>query len=73
VAGLAFFVLTSAMIAKRLWQQQEMPRALLASFIGIAVINLFLHGWADDPTAMTWWGIAGLFVARPAAKRVQSK
>jgi O-antigen ligase len=73
VAGIAFFILISAMVAKRLWQQQDMPRALLASFIGIAVINLFLHGWADDPTAMTWWGIAGLFIARPAVKRVQSK
>jgi hypothetical protein len=73
VAGLALFVGISIMIAKRLWQKQQMPRALLASFIGVAVINIFLHGWADDPTAMTWWGIAGLFVAGPAAKRVQSK
>ena len=73
VAGLVMFVLISVMVARRLWHRQDMPHALLASFIGIAVINVFLHGWADDPTAMTWWGIAGLFVARPAVKRVQSK
>ncbi len=39
-----------------------LPVALVASFAGLTVINLFLHGWADDPTALTWWALAGLYM-----------
>jgi O-antigen ligase len=42
--------------------KDTMAIMLVATFIGISVINIFLHGWADDPLAMVWWGIAGLFV-----------
>lgn len=38
--------------------------ALVASFAGISIINIFLHGWADDPTALTWWALAGLFLSK---------
>ena len=75
VLGLALFVVISFGVARALWQNKAAvwPKALLASFVGINVINLLLHGWADDPTAMTWWGIAGLAVAAGKTKRVQSK
>lgn len=63
-AGLALFVAINVIVAVKLWQrrQDNLAKALLASFIGVTVINLFLHGWADDPTSMTWWGIAGLYL-----------
>ncbi|HVI69017.1 MAG TPA: O-antigen ligase family protein [Magnetospirillaceae bacterium] len=65
--GVGLFLVISVLIAQALWQQKNLwPRALLASFVGITVINFFLHGWADDPTAMTWWGLAGLWVAAAA-------
>lgn len=38
--------------------------ALLASFAGIAFINILLHGWADDPTALVWWALAGLYIGK---------
>lgn len=63
VLGMLLFLAISFLVAKALWQTKT-PAAqlLLASFIGINVINIFLHGWADDPTAMTWWGLAGLVI-----------
>lgn len=39
-----------------------LPAALVASFAGISLINIFLHGWADDPTSLTWWALAGLYM-----------
>jgi hypothetical protein len=65
IFGVSLFILISAGIIYLLWQRRSDPwaKALLASFVGITVINFFLHGWADDPTAMTWWGIAGLYLA----------
>lgn len=65
--GLALFIALSVMMWRELWQRKAdmLACALLASFIGINVINIFLHGWADDPTAMTWWAIAGLVLAQP--------
>lgn len=61
---LALFLAISAIVASKLWKQRPaaIPVALFASFIGINAINIFLHGWADDPTSMTWWGIAGLYL-----------
>lgn len=67
VIGLGLFVALNIAVARKLWQQrhQAWPRVLLASFVGLTVVNLFLHGWSDDPTAMTWWGIAGLYMLGP--------
>ncbi|HKX72395.1 MAG TPA: O-antigen ligase family protein [Candidatus Saccharimonadales bacterium] len=64
VFGLGLFVAISGVVVYRLWRLRDSAwqAALLASFAGMQVINLFLHGWADDPTAMTWWAIAGLYL-----------
>lgn len=63
ILGLLLFVLINVLVAKDLLKAKE-PIALLlfASFIGLSIINIFLHGWADDPTAMTWWTLAGLVI-----------
>lgn len=72
IPALILFAMLMVAVAQVLWKQKAAwPRALLASFAGIAVINIFLHGWADDPTAMTWWGLAGLWIAAAAkTKRI---
>ncbi|HEU5186907.1 MAG TPA: O-antigen ligase family protein [Candidatus Saccharimonadales bacterium] len=64
VVGLILFALICIALARQLWAGREYmwPKVLLAAFAGLTIINVFLHGWADDPTAMTWWGLAGLFV-----------
>ena len=74
LVGLALFMVICVAVAREFWQKPGVwPRALLASFVGIAVINVFLHGWADDPTAMTWWAVAGLAIGAPVPKKVKSK
>ena len=76
VVGLILFVAISVGVGRELWRRRAQgvwPQALLASFIGINVINIFLHGWADDPTAITWWALAGLVLGTAKTKRVQSE
>ncbi|MBL8160204.1 O-antigen ligase family protein [Candidatus Saccharibacteria bacterium] len=66
IIGLGLLLTILYIVARRLWRLVQSRGAsplalgLFASFWGIAVINLFLHGWADDPTALVWWGLAGL-------------
>lgn len=61
--GLGLFVAICVLVIRELRRRKGMmPCVLLASFAGLSLINLFLHGWADDPTAMTWWGLAGLYI-----------
>lgn len=70
-AGLLLFTAISVAVAYQLWQRRHsaMQAALLASFIGINVINIFLHGWSDDPTAMTWWALCGVYLFADNKKR----
>lgn len=68
--GLILFVGISCMVVFHLWKRRHstMHAALLASFVAINVINIFLHGWSDDPTSMTWWAIAGLYLFADSKK-----
>lgn len=61
--GVLLFVAICGFVAFHLWQQRRelWPKVLLASFVGLTAINLLLHGWSDDPMAMTWWALAGLY------------
>lgn len=72
--GLAIFVAINVLILKHLWRARDQvwPSVLLASFAGLTVVNLFLHGWADDPTSMTWWALAGLFAFSTYKSRVKA-
>lgn len=63
VIGLILFLLICLAVARSLWQRQaHSPLALplLASLVGISVINLFLHGWTDSSTALVWWTATGV-------------
>lgn len=62
--GLLLFLAINLVVVHRLGilRRAMWPRLLLASWLGLTIINFFLHGWADDPTAITWWGLAGLFM-----------
>lgn len=64
VLGLGLFVAICVMTVIHIARSRSDPLAvaLLASFVGISLINLLLHGWADDPTALVWWALAGLYV-----------
>lgn len=67
IVGLAAFVAINVMVARRLWQRRAdtLALALFVSFVGLVVVNLLLHGWADDTLAYIWWGLAGAAIAMP--------
>jgi hypothetical protein len=68
VIGLAIFCALSALIGWKLFRMingdstSYLVIGLFASFIGINVINFLLHGWADDPTSIVWWGFAAMTI-----------
>lgn len=73
VAGLALWLAIAYLIAKRLYEQREdmLARALLASFVGLSVIGLWLHVWSDDPLSLTWWGLTGAVLGYYASVNIK--
>ncbi len=63
--GLGLFAAINVLVVRSIVRHSGiLPAVLLASFAGISLINIFLHGWADDPTALTWWALAGLYMSK---------
>ncbi|MDL2341623.1 MAG: O-antigen ligase family protein [Patescibacteria group bacterium] len=60
--GLGLFLLINAGLGYLLWLRRTEPLALIlfASLIGLTVVNLLSHAWADDTLAYVWWGLAGI-------------
>lgn len=71
--GLVLFVCICAIVGYRLWLLSPGALALgmLASFIGLFVVNMLSHAWADDTLAFTWWGLAGI-AATPYLKDMRA-
>jgi hypothetical protein len=73
VLGLLLFLAVCAWLAKRLLKAPStFTRILLASFVGITLINLLLHAWANETVAAQWWLLAGLAL-RPALRNSHNK
>jgi hypothetical protein len=71
---LILFVLINVGVGVLLYARRDDPLALslLASLIGITLINMFSHAWADDTLSYVWWGLAGVALAPlPKAKHHQ--
>jgi hypothetical protein len=62
--GMLLFIGLSFLVARGLYAQDY--TALLASFLGINLMNLLLHTWTDTATAWTWWLLAGASLGRVA-------
>lgn len=63
--GLGLFIAINILVVRSIVRRSGiLPAALVASFAGISLINLLLHGWADDPLSLTWWALAGLYMQR---------
>ena len=45
-------------------QDSSIALVLFASGVGLAVIGMLLHVWADDPLSLTWWGLAGYVIGQ---------
>lgn len=60
--GLALFITINCLVGLELWRRKTdaLASILLASLVGLAVVNLFSHAWTDDTIAYLWWGLAGL-------------
>ncbi len=71
VIGIAIFLAINAQVALALWEQRAglLPKILLASLIGLTLINLISHAWADDTLSMMWWGLAGVACGTAILKR----
>jgi len=63
--GLGLFLLINGGVGYLLWVRRSDPLALslFASLIGLSLINLLSHAWADDTLAYVWWGLAGIAMA----------
>jgi O-antigen ligase len=68
--GLGMFVAINVIVAVRLWRGRGLllNEVLLASFIGLTLVNLLLHAWADDTLAYIWWGLAGAAIGHQHAQ-----
>jgi hypothetical protein len=82
IAGMLLFIAICAALARQLYERRSDPlaAALFASLIGISIVNLLSHAWADDTLAYVWWGLAGIYLGpailtdrhkRKNAKKIQ--
>lgn len=64
--GLFLFLLINGAVGYLLWlrRSDSLALSLLASLIGLSIVNLLSHAWADDTLAYVWWGLAGIAMAR---------
>jgi hypothetical protein len=60
--GLVLFLLINFGVGWLLFIRRDDPLALslFAALIGLSLINMFSHAWADDTLAYVWWGLAGV-------------
>lgn len=70
--GLALFVASNIYVGWLLWVRRKDTLALVlfASLIGLTIVNLVSHAWADDVLGLLWWGLAGVALG-PAILRAE--
>lgn len=74
LVGLVLFLAICVVTVKRLFKYNAVnARLLVASFAGLTLMCVFQHTWADDPTSMTWWALAGLYMADNARINYNNK
>ena len=60
IIGLLVFIVIQVLLAVKLYKtKSDFGVIMLASLIGISLVNLLSHAWADDSLAYIWWGLAG--------------
>jgi hypothetical protein len=69
--GLGVFVLILVGLARGWWREQgaTLNRVMLASLLGMVVINMLWHAWTDDTVAYIWWGLAGIAYGSQIARQ----
>jgi O-antigen ligase len=72
VIGLSLFIAISVVLGGALWIQRGgdvLALVLCASLVGLTMVNLLSHAWADDTLAYVWWGMAGFAMGMSVAHR----
>ncbi|MGB4759551.1 MAG: O-antigen ligase family protein [Candidatus Saccharimonadales bacterium] len=69
--GLAIFILILVGLARGWWREHNatLNRVMLASLLGMVVINMLWHAWTDDTIAYIWWGLAGIAYGSQIARQ----
>jgi O-antigen ligase len=64
VVGLILFLAIIVQLARQLWRtrQQSPAPGLIGALVGLSIVNLVLHGWADASTAFVFWIVAGVVI-----------
>jgi putative inorganic carbon (hco3(-)) transporter len=69
VLGLVVFGALEVLLGLGLWHigaTTPGAAATVATLVGIGVVNLVLHGWADSSTALVFWSFAGAIIGATA-------
>jgi hypothetical protein len=64
--GLVLFLFITFETAQLLYRRRAdtLGLTLFISLVGLTLVNMLLHGWADDTLAYVWWGLAGIALAQ---------
>jgi O-antigen ligase len=72
--GLVLFIAINWFVGKQLWDKRRDSLALLllATLIGISLVNMLSYAWTDDSLSYIWWGLAGIMLSPklPSPKKV---
>lgn len=62
--GLGVFVVVLALVGIRFYSARTLLGfAMLATLLGLIIINMLSYAWADTTMVYLWWGLAGITVA----------
>lgn len=69
VVGLVLFLAACMLLLVRIygiWSEQHtyVGLALITSFSGLFITNMLAHVWSNETVAVTWWGLAGIFIGQ---------
>lgn len=75
ILGLTLFMAILILVGIKLWQlrHNDIAAALLASFLGLALVNMLLPAWSDETVSMLWWGLAGVTIYSYNVKHKKQK
>ena len=65
IIGLILFMAICLIVLLELLEMKDErieAKILIAAFIGLGFTNLFVHIWANEAVAYTWWALAGLII-----------
>ncbi len=72
IVGFIIWLLLFVAVMRGLFSIQKthpLALALYMSGIGLTIIGVLLHVWADDPLSMTWWALAGIVLGVVASQK----